>query len=116
MTLQIEFWQLLSLLVTLLLGGTGLLVGLGKITLANGQKHLDLRFAQIAKRFDDADAMHRAEASQLQQLERDLLTFRGEMPLHYVRREDYIRGQSVTEAKLDALASKLELMQQKVIS
>ena len=33
------------------------------------------------------------------------------MPLHYVRREDYIRGQSVIEAKLDALGSKLEAAQ-----
>jgi hypothetical protein len=30
------------------------------------------------------------------------------MPLHYVRREDYVRNQTVIEAKLDALALRLE--------
>ena len=37
------------------------------------------------------------------------------MPLHYVRREDYIRGQSVIEAKLDGVADKLEKAQLRAI-
>lgn len=41
-------------------------------------------------------------------MERELLRFQAEMPLQYVRREDYIRGQSVIEAKLDGLGTKLE--------
>ena len=55
--------------------------------------------------------MNREEAAQWQRIERDLLRMQAEMPLHYVRREDYIRGQSVIEAKLDALGSKLEAAQ-----
>lgn len=34
-----------------------------------------------------------------------------DMALQYVRREDYIRGQSVVEAKLDGLAVKIENLQ-----
>ncbi|MBJ3229777.1 hypothetical protein JGB83_23460, partial [Salmonella enterica subsp. enterica serovar Stanley] len=43
--------------------------------------------------------------------EREFLEFRADLPLHYVRREDYLRGQAVLEAKLDALYSKIELIQ-----
>ena len=47
----------------------------------------------------------------VQTLERDFLKWQAELPVHYVRREDYVRGQSVIEAKLDALFSKLEVVQ-----
>ena len=33
---------------------------------------------------------------------------KAELPVAYVRRDDYIRGQSVLEAKLDGLATKIE--------
>ncbi|MDF5991266.1 hypothetical protein P4119_17475 [Pseudomonas aeruginosa] len=36
------------------------------------------------------------------------MSLKAELPIQYVRREDYIRGQSVIEAKLDGLAVKLE--------
>ena len=42
---------------------------------------------------------------------RELLNLKAEMPVQYVRREDYIRGQSVLEAKLDGLVIKLENVQ-----
>ena len=51
---------------------------------------------------------NKEEAQQWKKLERDVMALRAELPLEYVRREDYIRGQSVIEAKLDGLAVKLE--------
>ena len=39
------------------------------------------------------------------------MKFQADLPLHYVRREDYVRGQSVLEAKLDGLADKIEKAQ-----
>jgi hypothetical protein len=39
------------------------------------------------------------------------MRFKADLPLNYVRREDYIRGQTVIEAKLDALYNKLEVVQ-----
>lgn len=44
----------------------------------------------------------------VQKLQRDLLVLRAELPEKYVRREDYVRGQSIIESKLDALAVRLE--------
>lgn len=118
MTLQIEFWQLLGLL----LSGLGALWGVVKHSLSQSQRHLDERFTlqdtareanhkALATRLDGMEQINRDEAAQWQRIERDLLKMQAEMPLHYVRREDYIRGQSVIEAKLDAFGSKLEAAQ-----
>ena len=118
MTLQIDFWQLLGLL----LGGLGALWGVVRQGLVQSQRHIEERLAlqdtareahhrALAGRLDGIEAVHREEAAQWQRIERDLLRMQAEMPLHYVRREDYIRGQSVIEAKLDALGSKLEAAQ-----
>jgi len=118
MTLQIDFWQLLGLL----LGGLGALWGVVRQGLVQSQRHIEERLAlqdtareahhrALAGRLDGIEAVNREEAAQWQRIERDLLRMQAEMPLHYVRREDYIRGQSVIEAKLDALGSKLEAAQ-----
>ncbi|MGP1664858.1 MAG: hypothetical protein ACTS5I_02875 [Rhodanobacter sp.] len=96
MQFQLELWQLLSLLLTLIT----VLIGLGRLLLSQIQKSLDLRFASIE-----------GQASAWQSLEREFLRFQAEMAVQYVRREDYVRGQSVIEAKLDAIASELKRVQ-----
>ena len=83
------------------------------------QKHLDARFEvqelarnenqiQITRRLDNIETVNREDTSQWQRVERELMRLQVDMPLNYVRREDYIRGQSVIEAKLDGLGTKLE--------
>lgn len=57
------------------------------------------------------EAAAREESGNWTRIERDLLAMKADLPLHYVRREDYIRGQSLIEAKLDALGNKLDVMQ-----
>lgn len=43
--------------------------------------------------------------------ERELMDLRVELAHNYVRREDFVRNQTVIEAKIDGLASKLEVYQ-----
>ena len=118
MSVQIEMWHLVTLGLSVL-GGYWTLA---KVAAGQAQRHLDDRFAaqdatreayhkSLAGRLDGIELVNREEAAQWQRVERDLLKMQAEMPLHYVRREDYIRGQSVIEAKLDALGSKLEAAQ-----
>lgn len=64
-------------------------------------EHWDGKFLTL---LDD----QRAIAEATRNLERDLMKMRGDLPLEYVRREDFIRNQSVIEAKLDALALHLQ--------
>lgn len=98
--MTIELWHL----VLLLLAFFGACGGVVKLLL----KHLDENHRQLQTRLDGLEKNHRDEAGQWQRMERDLLTLRAELPLQYVRREDYIRGQSILEAKLDGLATKIE--------
>lgn len=100
MMLQIDFWQLLLLLISGLGALWGVAWGVAKVAVA-----------RLITRLDAIEQAARAEAGQWQQMERELLLLKADLPLHYVRREDYIRGQSVIESKLDALASKWEISQ-----
>ena len=110
MSLQIDFWQLVGMLVS----GLGALIAVMKFGVAQAQKHQDATHAQLIKRFDGMEQANKDESNQWQRMEREMLQLKADLPLHYVRREDYIRGQSTIEAKLDVLASKLESAQLRV--
>ncbi|HYG91192.1 MAG TPA: hypothetical protein VD978_33615 [Azospirillum sp.] len=99
MTVQVEFWQLLTTLVGLLITFLGFAFAAGRLLLSQIDRRLDLRFSAVE-----------SAAKDLQQLEKDFLTWRAELPLQYVRREDYVRNQTVLEAKLDALAVRIDNM------
>lgn len=115
MSLQIEFTWLVGLLITFF----GAAAGVGKLLLSQHQRHQDERNADLeaavnalrgtlSSRLDNIEAAGREETARIHALERELLQHKAELPLHYVRREDYIRGQSVIEAKLDGLVLRLE--------
>lgn len=110
-----EFWQL----VLLLLAFFGFVAGAGKMLVNQFELRLDERFQAQEKsrveaqqhwdtKFSGLEASAREETGQWQRVERELLSLKAELPVQYVRREDYIRGQSVIEAKLDGLALKIE--------
>lgn len=117
MRVEVEFWNL----VLLLLAFFGCVGAFGKVLLDQVEKRLAEKFlAQAAARevadkaLGDTLQRHldeeRKTSAQIAGLERDFLKWQADMPLNYVRREDYIRGQTVLEAKMDALYSKLELV------
>ncbi len=95
MKVTFELWQL----ITLTIMAAGLFTGLGKLLLAQFQRSLEARLTSISA---DAKGWH--------QVERDLMQLKVDLPERYVRREDYIRGQTVLEAKLDRVFSELELV------
>ena len=114
MTIQ-EFYYL-AMLAAAVLAAFWVMV---KVAAGQFQRALDSRFAsqeearrenhtQITERLRGMDAASREDAQQWQRVERDLLRWQAEMPVQYVRRDDYIRGQSVLEAKIDGLGTKLE--------
>ena len=123
MIIKVEFWQLVSLLLSFL----GFVAVVGKVLLSQIDKRLDTKFtaqetAQKAgdKAIHDTLRNHIAEESkntgQLIELERQFLNWKGDLPLQYVRREDFIRNQTIIESKLDGLAVRLENAQLKGIS
>ena len=123
MTVQIEFWQL----ITLLLAFLSFLFAAGRLLLSQIDRRLDDRFEAIEKAREDGQASwrqtftqhldeERRETELMRNIEREFLRFQADLPLQYVRREDYVRGQSVIEAKLDALYNKLEVVQMKGVN
>lgn len=120
MKIEMELWHL----ILLLLAFFGCVAGFSKVLLTQVETRLKERFVaqdkarqEGQKALRDAFSQHieeeRENAFTLQTLERDFLNWKAELPIHYVRREDYVRGQSVIEAKLDALYNKLEVVQLK---
>jgi len=120
MTVQVEFWQLVLLLLSFL----GFLAAAGRLLLSQIDRRLSDRFEAMEKareeggkhwddRFTQLQQQAHRDSQNVAELERSLLRFQAELPLQYVRREDYVRGQSVIEAKLDAVYSKLEVVQMK---
>jgi len=120
MQIQVEFWQLITLLIAFMT----FIFGAGKLLLSQIDKRLNERFIAMEAARDTAskhwdDKFHglmeqsRLEAQGWDNLERDFLKFQAELPLQYVRREDYVRNQTVIEAKLDAVALRIENLQLK---
>ncbi|WP_413206732.1 hypothetical protein [Rhodospirillum sp. A1_3_36] len=93
MTVQLEFYQFIGLLVAFF----GFVFGAGKLLLSQIGQRLDERFSIVEKATND-----------LRDLEKQFMQLKADLPVDYVRREDYVRGQSILEAKMDGLAIKLE--------
>ena len=101
MTLQVEFWTVVSFLLTFM----RFVGGLAKWLFSKTEERQAARFASLEQALQQS-------ASNWSELEKEFMRFKADLPLNYVRREDYIRGQTVIEAKLDALYNKLEVVQQ----
>lgn len=98
--MQMDFTQAVGWAISLLGIFSTLVFGLVRLLLGQLEKRLAERFAAQDR-----------EIAQIADLERQLLRFQADLPLQYVRREDYVRNQTVIEAKLDAVFAKLELIQ-----
>ncbi|NDV20934.1 hypothetical protein GO013_16100 [Pseudodesulfovibrio sp. JC047] len=90
-------WQLTSMAITVLLAFFGFVFTIWKTVTA-----LRDRDAKDAKK-SAAEAVAKANEN-----EKSILGLRAELPIEYVRREDWIRNQTIIEAKLDGLADKLD--------
>lgn len=88
MTINVDFWHLVGLLLSFL----GCCFGFAKILVSQFQDSLTERHQNQLK-----------VNEKVEELEKQLNTLVAELPLKYVLREDYIRGQTVLEAKMDAL-------------
>lgn len=119
--IQLDFWQFVGGAFMLLCTFVSVAWLFGVILVKQFKLHLDTRLTTMEAARSAADTAMQAELQrhsaeegkaldQLKQLEKDFQNWRAELPINYVRREDYIRGQSVIEAKLDALFSEFKLL------
>ncbi|UCU94000.1 hypothetical protein [Hydrogenophaga taeniospiralis] len=115
MTFALDLWQTITLIAMVL----GAFIGLLKLLMNQQVKHIDERMdAQAAAtkaafdaqnvRLDGIERANRDEASNWRRMETEFLSFKADLPLAYVRRDDFIRNQSVLEAKFDGLAHQIQ--------
>ena len=113
--MMIELWHLILLLIAFF-GACG---AVGKLLLGQMQRHLDERFTslettraaqhiQLSDRLNTLDEAIKTDAGQWQRVERELLNLKADLPLHYVRREDYVQAVATIMTKLDAIALRFE--------
>ena len=103
MTVKFELWHLISLTITVV----GLFIGLSKLLLVQFERRIDEKNAALGDRLDAV----KEESKGWRNVETDVLKLRVELAERYVNRDDYIRGQTVIEAKLDAISKDLKSVQ-----
>ena len=108
MQLQIDFWLLIQGLFALLVAFVTVAWIFGIILVRQFKGQLKERFDAVAVEMRERSDAEEKVGAEIRKLENDFLKWRGDMPIEYVRREDYVRGQSVIELKLDALFNELK--------
>lgn len=96
--------ELLSLAV-MAAGGAGAVI---KFTLIQFERRLETRFSSIEKILGSYKEQADTHAEETRRLDRDITQLKLDLANNYVRREDWIRLSTTLEAKLDALASRIE--------
>ena len=71
-------------------------------------KALAAHYQAMTARLDSIESAGRADAANLQRVEREILQLKAELPLNYVRREDYVQAVATIMAKLDAMTLRME--------
>lgn len=115
----IEAWDFVLALIGLLLTLLSMMFAGGRVLVNQFEKRLDLRFmVQDSARsesqkhwdskFQSLEANAASEAKEWQRVEREIMSLKADLPVNYVRREDYIRNQSIIESKIDGLALRIE--------
>lgn len=108
MTVQLELWELLTALGAGLIAFLTMVFGLGQLLLSQIERRMDARHDQITTRLQALESANREESAQWGRVERELLQLKAELPLHYVRREDYVQAVATIMTKLDAMALRFE--------
>lgn len=107
---ELDLVQVIGWGVGLLSIFASIVVGLTKMLLGQFEKRLDNRFQAVTDRVDECMDRIEHNESSLHDMEKSFLRWQAELPMQYVRREDFIRNQTVIEAKLDAMFAKMDLI------
>jgi predicted Holliday junction resolvase-like endonuclease len=114
MTVQLELWQLITLLLAFFAAvGLAARVFLGLINQGLDDRFRALKEASATANSNLHEELKRQgrDIQKMQDLERQFLQFQAELPNQYVRRDDYIRSQTVIEGKIDRIVQMVSTLQ-----
>lgn len=111
MTVELQLWQLISLLLAFF----SCVAVFGRLLLNQFDRRLGERFKAQEKaqqkdqdHWDERFSTLGKKADEWVRVERNFLDWKAALPMTYVMRDDYVRNQTVIEAKLDAIAVRQE--------
>ena len=106
--MTVDIWDFIVFCVGLLVTGIGALIGSMRwfANVIESRQMTSMR--RLHERIDHMEDARQKDATSWRAVERELLELKADLPQSYVRLEDYIRGQSLLEAKMDALAVRIE--------
>lgn len=96
MKITFELWQIITLAIAL----AGSFVGLGRLLLLQLERNVRADIQRIS-----------ADSAKWRELEMKFYQHLAELPVTYVRRDDWVRAQGVLESKLDGIAGRIEKVQ-----
>jgi len=119
MTLTVEFWTLVGLVITGLGSVIGIVWKLVGGLLGQAIKRIDDHFlaletaqekagSDLVRRLSVIEKNGHDSALHIARLERDLLKLQADLPLSYVRRDDYLAAVKDISSKLDLLTIRIE--------
>lgn len=107
---ELDLAQVIGWVIGLLSIFVSIVVAMFKVLLGQFEKRLDNRFQAVTDRVDVCMERIENNETSLHEIEKEFLRWRAELPMQYVRREDFIRNQTIIEAKLDAVFAKVDVI------
>lgn len=104
MNLQLETWHVITLIFTVI----GAFFTLFKLMLGQQLRHIDAAFSSQNARLEKIELANREEATNWQRAERELLLLKADLPLNYVRRDDFVQAIGGISTRIDNFALRVE--------
>lgn len=104
MSIQIEAWHVITLIITVI----GAFFTLFKLMLGQQLRHIDAAFSSQNARLEKIEVANREEANNWQRAERELLLLKADLPLNYVRRDDFVQAIGGISTRIDNFALRVE--------
>ena len=111
MAFTLDLWQVISfigMLITAFFVLFKLLVSQQTAKIDAGFKAQKEAMESQNKRLDRIEQAGREEGNNWNRIEREIMALKADLPLNYVRREDYVQAIATIMAKLDAMSMRFE--------
>ena len=104
MQIQVEFWQLVTLVITMV----GAYAGIAKLLMAQYTKSIDQKFGDMTKLIELLGQQGERYGADVLRLERELSAFRLEAERAFTRREDHNQAIARISVGLDHMSLRIE--------
>nr|DAI22403.1 MAG TPA: copper transport outer membrane protein [Caudoviricetes sp.] len=106
--IEIGGWHVVTYFVGLVITIIGMLIGFGKVLLAQFESKLNEKFKLTEERYRQLHDDIKAAKQLSEAANNTVVELKTNMPVEYQRREDAIRSETVNSARYDTINEKLD--------